>query len=597
MTKDEFFSLSASQQDEFLNSGQSFSEPPSKEEQKVETTDTLRLVSEVKDEVTPYYSPQPSIPSQDFTEGFDILDPVELLFMLDDDIASGRVVLHDWQIQFMMDFASQDFTDGDPFQAVVRACNGSGKDKYVIAPCIVWLCMRFRLARGIVTSASGVQLDNQTCKYISLLCENANRKFGQVWKINYRAYLCIPTESPIICYATDEKGKAEGFHPLAYARKMGIFVSEDKSVGDDINEALNKCTGYTHRVHVSTPGLPMGHFYDLCSTGVARTSIKSVGEVKPEDYIHYHIRARDCSHIRAHYIEQMKRDLPGGEFGAAYKSQVDAEFGTTDELVVVPYKYVWNAVKHEIAHIPEEHNTGGLDLSDGGDETVLTVRNGNKLLKVIPFRFDNAEDTIEYLNDKFEEVGLKHHKALINSDCGGLGKPMLDRMKRMGWVNIRYCDNRNSSNYPATYKNWGAQSWFHLAKLLEQGEISLAINDEKMNRQVSTRYFKIIDGRVHQLLSKVESRSRGYPSPDRADSLVLCFSNYKSTYVPAIEKKEEKPFEPEPAPKQVTSEFTLKGNSKGFDSGKARWNINQGQKDFSELEEQIQQYNKLLKVN
>lgn len=527
---------------------------------------------------------------------FDIKDPVELLYLLDDTISSGLVTLHKWQIQFLLDFANGGLDDSHPFQSVVRACNGSGKDKYLIAPASVWLCMRYRRARCIITSSSGVQLDNQTCSYIEQLCLSANRKFGPIWKCNYRYYECLATESPMICYATDEPGKAEGFHPLEFNAKMAILVSEDKTVPDEINMAINKCTGYTHRCHVSTPGNAFGHFYDLCSTAVDRSSVKNINEVKAEDYIQYHIQAKDCPHLSSSYIKQMVRDLPGGENGSAYKSQVLAEFGTTDEMVVIPYTYIWKAKKKPIDDwIQEEYNKAGLDLSDGGDETVLVVRNGNRVLSIIPFRFDNTEDTVKFLNEKFHEHNLTSPLSLIFADCGGIGKPILDRIKRQGWTNIRYCDNRRKSIRPKTYRNWGAESWFHFGELLKQDEIIL-VDDPKLTKQLSTRYYKIIDGAIHQLLSKIEMRSRGLPSPDRADATVLAFSDYQSTFVEEADKDIEKPFEVEEE-KKIVSSFVLKSMAKGdrelTDLG-SRWNVNNGQKSWTDVQDEILAYNRTV---
>ena len=532
-----------------------------------------------------------------YTEGFDIQDPVELLYLLDDDIREGRVTLHDWQIQFMLDFASGGQSDRNPFQAIVRACNGSGKDKYIIAACAVWLCMRYKKARCVITSSSGVQLDNQTCAYITLLANESNTKWGKVWKCNYRYYECLATQSPMICYATDEAGKAEGFHPLAFGCKMAIFMSEDKTIPDDINTAINKCTGYTHRVHASTPGIPVGHFFNLDSTAIPRSSIKSVNSVNPEDYIRYHVRARDCSHISESYVKQMERDLPGGKFGAAYKSQVEAEFGTTDEMVVIPYQYVWKAVNSEsVEWIPEPYNKAGLDLSDGGDETVLIVRNGNKVLKVIPFKFDNTEDTIAFLNEQFKENNLVHKDALIFADCIGIGKPILDRMKRQGWSNIRYVDSRQASIRPKTYRNKNAENWFNLGNLLKQSELIL-IRDDKLIRQLATRYYKT-DGAIHQLLSKIEQKSRGYPSPDRADALVYAFSDYKSTFVSSFDDEDKKPtIEGVEEDSKEESAFSLKSWSKGTDDYNARYNVNNGQKDWSSVEDEIEQYNQRIITN
>lgn len=529
-------------------------------------------------------------------DGFDFEDPFELLLFLDDDVAKGKknggVDLHPWQIQIMLDFAKGGITDEFPFQALVRACNGSGKDKYVIAPCAVWLCMRYCMSRCVITSASGDQLDNQTDAYIYQLCLAANRKIHpNVWKLNYRYYECLATQSPMKLFATDEPGKAEGYHPLGNGKKMAIFMSEAKSIPDEINVAINKCTGYTHRVHVSTPGLPLGHFFDYCNMSVLRNTFKDVYDVKPIDYIQYHITAFQCSHLSRNYIEQCKRDLPGGENGAAYKSQVLAEFGTTDEMVVIPYTYIWQALNSPCAHIPEAHNTGGLDLSDGGDETSLCVRNGNKQIKMIPFRFDNTEDTIDFLDQKFRENNLDHPDALIFADVGGLGKPMLNRLKRLGWHNIRFVDNRQKAYQPKVYKNRNSEVWFHTRLLFERKEI-IPLRDDVQTKQLTTRYYKIVDGRVHQMLTKLEQKSKGYPSPDRADAFNLCFWNYKSTYV-EVPENNKAPFEPKEQPKPTT-DFDIRVWAKQGDSDQLP-NPSRG-KDFTVLQRAVTQYNKQLEA-
>ena len=511
-------------------------------------------VERTEKEQTQDFDASPGSASLIYSDGFDIENPVELLFMLDENISSGRVILHPWQIKYMLDFAEGGASDKTPFQSVVRACNGSGKDKYIIAPCVVWLCMKFKKAIGVVTSSSGAQLDNQTCRYIKQLCEALNTRIGhEVWNTKYRHYQCDfgtgkGDISEIFCYATDEAGKAEGYHPTDFGAKMGIFVSEDKTVPDEINVALNKCTGYTHRAHVSTPGLPMGHFFDYCATAVNREHIADIKEVKATDWIQYHVTAYDCSHISKDYIEQMKRDLPGGEFGAAFKSQVLAEFGTTDEMVVIPYIYVSKAINNNIPWIQEPYNTAGLDLSDGGAETVLLIRNGNKHIKTIPFRFDNTEDTLDFLEDQFNKEGLRNREALIFADCCGIGKPMINSLKRKGWSNMRYVDSRHAAREKRVYSNLGTELFFNVRKLLENREL-IVQRDDLLIRQLSTRYYKINSNNIHCLLTKLEQRSRGFPSPDRADAFNLAFWNYKST-IKYDEKEETSIFE---EPKESTT--------------------------------------------
>jgi hypothetical protein len=501
-----------------------------------------------------------------WTEGFDIKDPVELLFLLDDDIKSGATKLHPWQAEFMLDFALESHCKDIPFYAAVRAANGSGKDKYIVAACVVWLCMRYSQSRGVVTNGSGTQLDNQTEKYIRYLCQRANVIFAGgkelIWKCNYRYYECVATQSPIILFATDEPNKAEGYHPLKAGGKMAIFASEAKAIPDTIFTALTRCTGFTHRVDVSSPGLPMGYFYNVCTNSLKRKELKSVVNLPPATVVEYHITAFDCPHITPNEIRAFADKLPSGENDPVYKSGVLAEFTTTDEMVVIPYSFVhWavNKAKEEVTWIQEPFNKAGLDLSDGGAETVLVVRNGNKHLKTIPFKFEDTQDTIAFLEDKFAEYGLTDKNALVFADCCGIGKPMIDALRRRGWSNMRYVDSRAKSSDKKVYFNRGTELFFNVRQLLERRELIVEY-DKLLIAQMSGRYYKLKEGTVRQLLTKLEQRSRGYPSPDRADAFNLAFWDYKSTRT-FTNYREEAPSEPagsEAEEEKIQGDFSLK---------------------------------------
>ena len=615
MTLDQFKQLSPHAQEDYLNSGGVIDSgvspiPDSKMEEvrsvlpsvaQPETTngDTATTPAEVKqEEASPSAQVsnliQPPIDNP-YAIGFDLDDPVELLFLIDPEVISGELVLEDWQIQFMMDFAHKSHNADHPFQAAVQGANGIGKDKFIIAACAVWICMKYPETECPTTSSSGFQLDNQTCKHLTRMCRLVNSKWGRnvsgfdIWKINYRHYTCLPTGSAVRCFATDEAGKAEGFHPTLVKSRLAIFMSEDKSIPDEINVAINKYTGYSHRVHASTPGPTRGHFYDICTNAIDRESLKDIKEAPPGEYIRYFIPASKCKHFKSFYIEQMKRDLPGGEYGPAFKSQVHALFGDESSMVVVGYNYVWKAREGhtKTEWIQEPYNKAGLDLSDGGDETVLVVRNGNRMLKLIPFKFDQPDDTIAFLEDKFEENGLSNPNALIFGDFGGIGAIILKRLKRLGWTNIRFRDNRHKSSQPHIYLNWNAEACFNLGNLIKRSEIIL-LDDPVLIKQCSSRMYKLRDGVIHQMVSKLEMRNKGYPSPDRFDATVLAFSDYKSTYVEVPEDK-EKPFEVEEEKQEVTSLFTLKGSVKKPDEKLSRYKFNRISSISDELKEDMQE--------
>jgi len=106
----------------------------------------------------------------------------------------------------------------------------------------------------------------------------------------------------------------------------------------------------------------------------------------------------------------------------------------------------------------------------------------------------------------------------------------LRSLKRRGWKNIRFVDSRNSAHEPDTYGNLGTELFFNMRELLQNQDIIL-FYDKLLIDQLCTRYYKIRNGKIHQLLTKLEQRAKGFPSPDRADSLNLCFWNYKTKFI------------------------------------------------------------------
>lgn len=600
MTKTEFNSLSVREQNTFINNGgvleSSSVAIDTPEVSPVDGSPEVSSHTVVSSSVQQDFS---SFFSSDKHDGLMIwADPVEMLFAIDRDIESNETSLHPWQIQYMLDFANGSWSQDNPFQTVMRACNGSGKDMYVIAACAVWISMRYKTTTCPVTSSSGFQLDNQTCKHTKRMCESVNRFFQneKLWDCKYRNYTFRfhPTDnefnSQILCYATDEPGKAEGFHPAGKGKRMAIFCSEDKTIPDDINDAINKCSGYTHRVHASTPGKSFGHFYDYCMMAVSRKALKKITDVSATDWIEYHITSDMCPHLGKDYKAKVAKNIPGGETSSAYKSQVDAEFGGDDgEMIAIPFTYIWQCQRNvfNVTHIVEDHNTGGFDIGDGGAESSISVRNGNKHLITEGFKFEDSEDTIRYLIEFFKKYELNHPKSLIRGDCIGIGSIVLSQLKNRGWKNVRYLDSRAKARRPSVFKNRNAEIWFNTRSLFVRHEICGDI-DQKLAKQLGSRHYKLIDGKIHQMWSKLEERSHGFPSPDRADSFNYCFWDYESS-CDEVPEDNEIPFESLEKKNEVVGDFTLRGWAEGKS---VKHNINDHLDDLDEIKAELIEANK-----
>ena len=103
--------------------------------------------------------------------------------------------------------------------------------------------------------------------------------------------------------------------------------------------------------------------------------------------------------------------------------------------------------------------------------------------------------------------------------------------------------------------------WFEFRSFLEHNEI-LLLRDEKLIKQLATRFHKPFDGK-HRLESKLQARAAGRPSPDRADSVILCFSHYKSKL---NEEQGPVPFTSIIEPVKPVEVFTLKKWAKNNNS-------------------------------
>ena len=144
-----------------------------------------------------------------------------------------------------------------------------------------------------------------------------------------------------------------------------------------------------------------------------------------------------------------------------------AEFGGMDEQVVINHQKLVELDKIELEHIEEEKNTAGLDLSAGGDEQVLVVRNGNKTLAVEAFNFRDTVALVDHLEFLFRKYNLE--ESVIYGDAGGLGKPILDQL-RVNWE-VKYVLNQAKPYNGLAYLNRGAELSVSVAKLIEYVDI------------------------------------------------------------------------------------------------------------------------------
>ena len=441
----------------------------------------------------------------------DFPDPALFLAFYDRAIANGTVTLHKWQTEFHEECAAAKADSQHPLRYCLLTCNGSGKDAFIIAGWSVWFCASKIRARVIITSASGVQLTGQTENYIASLCRKVNEFHGcEVFRIRQRYIKCMLSGSEIRLFATDEAGKAEGYHPLEPNAEMTIIVNEAKSVVPEIHGALRRCTGFNYWFEISSAGEPSGDFYK------AYTNWKYTNRVT----------AYDCPHISKDEIEQAKIDL--GESSALYRSIYLALFTSLSGETVIPQKLIedllslFNREKPE--HVSLKEDRVGIDLAAGGDENTIFKCNGNKCLKEVFFREVDTEIAAQRIDKELKDMGISKTHKYIFADDGGVGRAIIDKLVHMGWT-INRVLNQSPAVSKKLYGNKGAENWYRFSRILEERFFDITTVSPLCREQLYTRHYKKTNtsGRLF-LESKKEAKAEGRPSPDRADGLILAYT-------------------------------------------------------------------------
>lgn len=446
----------------------------------------------------------------------DLSDSVELLEFFNPAVGK-TVTLYQWQVELGEFLCTSKPTSQEPLKYCLCACNGSGKDAFIIAPFAVWFILTKVRSRVVITSSSGVQLTSQTENYIAELARKVNAAFKDrfgvdILKVRQRYIKCLATGSEINLFATDEEERAEGYHPLEPGAEMAVVINEAKSVDAGIFRAARRCTGYNYFLLVSTPGEPKGDFY---------TAWNLYDNKRKVTYY-------DCPHHSKSEFEYDRITL--GEDSAWFRSKWLAEFTTIGGNYIIGQgdlrklrQYIRNGSITTFEW--DEYYRVGLDLAAGGDENVISVWRGNQQLYEFAFREADTTVSTDKIISFFLQKQLTNDNTRFFGDDGGVGRSIIDQLRRKGYRIARILNQSRAINVK-DYRNRGMELWYKFKRLVELELIKPLPDADKLWEQLEKRRYKVAEDaaiRKLQLESKPEAKADGLPSPDRADAAILAF--------------------------------------------------------------------------
>jgi phage terminase large subunit len=407
--------------------------------------------------------------------------------------------LYDWQRKVLRDLEPRDC------RVALRAANGSGKTSTVISSILIWHALVY--PRSIAVTTAGVFRQVESQLWPSL--RNHIAKLGGAWEVTSGEIRYLHPNgntSRIIGYSATDPGRAEGWHAEDHEyHPLLMVVDEAKTVADPLFEAISRCQP-TRLLIASSPGGTSGAFY--------RAFTKEANMWQK-----HAVTAFDCPHITQAQIDEVTQRY--GEKHPLTRSMIYGEFVDIGlESLVISLTQLQNCY-----NTPPRFKPGvriaGVDFAAGGDQNVICISDGNKILPMIAWREKDTMAAVGRFIVEFKKAGLEANN--IYADASGMGMVMCDALAEAGWV-------VNRVNFGATaydnnaYTNRSAEMWYGMAKKIEDAEIILP-EDEDLTAQLTCRRTITNSKGKLGVESKDSMRARGIASPDRADALALCLSS------------------------------------------------------------------------
>jgi len=164
----------------------------------------------------------------------------------------------------------------------------------------------------------------------------------------------------------------------------------------------------------------------------------------------------------------------------------------------------------------------GIDYARfGGDENVIAWRSGQALMGLEFYPHTEPRHINKLAFKKQLEAGWTNEQAAFCADANGLGDSVMVDFKESGRTVHEFKAQQNARR-SREYSDKITEAWFTFAQKCKKSAVLLK-NDPILIQQLTTRQYDIDSrGRV-RVESKDKYMKRGFPSPDRADAVVMCY--------------------------------------------------------------------------
>lgn len=397
-------------------------------------------------------------------------------------------------------------------RVALKACNGSGKTSVVVASAVMWHLVKFPGSLVVCTAGVFRQISQALWPALRSHCANLGGEATGFRVLADAIHYVKPGQrhvSRVVGFSAKDPHKAEGWHRQGPTNNLLYVIDEAKAPQDGIFESMDRCQP-SRTLLVSSPGGAAGYFYETFRRNDGRWRT-------------FTVPAFQCPWlVESGWIEsQIERY---GENHPAVRSSVFAEFVEDDGSATVLKASDWQKCRSNPrkGDVSREAVVAGCDFAAGGDENVLVLRQGFRVLAMVRWKAADTMETVGRFMAEFRKWRVEAKNVF--ADVGGLGVVMCDAMREQGF-DVNRVNFGIVAIQDERFKTKAAEMWLNFGRKVEKGEVDLgpvAEDEATLFQFLNRKMIFTRDGKI-SLQTKDDLRSHGVSSPDRADALVLAF--------------------------------------------------------------------------
>lgn len=394
-------------------------------------------------------------------------------------------------------------------RVVSRNANETGKTRRVLTAAILY-AIEILDAVAVSTAAVSRQIEEQL---IPSLKAYAHLFPQDKWEFQDRGIKKYDEKNRTWVDAYTGVSAKDEHYFQGYHRDDGrrLFIAVDEAQGvlpEILNAAEDRCNP-DHFLVTGSPGDPQGAFYDMETSRAAF-------------YTHHKLTRFECLKEDGWWLDRADIErmiAKHGKENPFVQSTVFGEFSQNVENALISLREFERCAENPPTWLNGTRHAF-CDFAAGRDKNVLAVRVGNKVWIERKWQERDTMAAVGQFIAMFlklkQQYGFEPEE--ITGDADGLGKPMVDRIREIGW-NINEFHGGSAPRFDAGYKNAIAEVWASGIGQIKNCGIILP-NDLDFKAQCFGRKSKHnSDGKL-QLEAKEDMKKRGLDSPDEADAVL-----------------------------------------------------------------------------